>query len=187
MQTGLEVMIQSDPNNPGHDLPRPVFVDSEDLRDLNELEGHVRKSHNLVLLLTKGVLTRPWCLVEIAVAVQAGVRIVPVEIQRRDMAFEYPDEAYYQRVLGGEEIDQDSTKILNNEGIDLKALVKAIRQVFKRIALPYSPHKTALIREAELKDILKQCKLRHDFGRRDSGLAASSYGGSYGGSCMEGP
>jgi len=162
MQAGLELLIHSDPNNPGRDLPRPVFIDTEDLRDLSELGEHVRKSHNLVILLTKGLLTRPWCLVEIVTAVQAGVRVVPVEIQRRDMEFEYPDEAYYQRVLLGEELDTEATKILINEGIDLKSLVKALRKVFKRIALPYSPHKTAMVREAELKGILKQCRLRQD-------------------------
>jgi len=160
MQTGLEVLIQNDPNNPGHDLARPVFIDTEDLRDLRDLGEHVRKSHNLIILLTKGVFTRPWCLVEIAAAVSAGVRLVPVEIQRRDMAFEYPDEEYYERILVGQEFDDGTRLILANEGIDLPTIVSILRQVFKRIALPYSPHKTGMVREAELKDILKQCRLR---------------------------
>eukprot|EP00427_Karlodinium_veneficum_P031234 CAMPEP_0169191634 /NCGR_PEP_ID=MMETSP1016-20121227/5179_1 /TAXON_ID=342587 /ORGANISM="Karlodinium micrum, Strain CCMP2283" /LENGTH=147 /DNA_ID=CAMNT_0009267907 /DNA_START=88 /DNA_END=528 /DNA_ORIENTATION=+ len=45
-----------------------VFLDSEDLTDLSGLQEHVINSKNLVLLLTPGVLYRPWCLVEIVTA-----------------------------------------------------------------------------------------------------------------------
>ena len=37
-----------------------VFLDSDDLNDLRLLLGHVRNSSVLVLLQSKGVLTRPW-------------------------------------------------------------------------------------------------------------------------------
>ena len=35
-----------------------------------------------VLLLTPGLLSRPWCLLEIVTAIDSGVVIVPVEVQR---------------------------------------------------------------------------------------------------------
>jgi hypothetical protein len=42
------------------DLQCPVFIDSDDLKDLNRLQQHVRESDVLVLLLTTSFLTRPW-------------------------------------------------------------------------------------------------------------------------------
>jgi hypothetical protein len=57
-------------------LNASVFLDSDDLNDLNKLCDHVRASDVLVLLQTRGILTRPWCLLELLTAVEAGVPIV---------------------------------------------------------------------------------------------------------------
>ena len=58
------------------------FLDVEDLPliDLESLIKAVRSTDVLVLLLTKDVMTRPWCLVEIYTALTHGVPIVPVEL-----------------------------------------------------------------------------------------------------------
>jgi hypothetical protein len=54
-----------------HDLLRkmlrmPVFLDSSALRDLRKLvTDGVYKSDVLLLLASKSVLTRPWCLIEL--------------------------------------------------------------------------------------------------------------------------
>ena len=43
-----------------------VFIDSNDLTDLNEIfDKGVHQSEMIILLGTKGVLTRPWCLLEL--------------------------------------------------------------------------------------------------------------------------
>jgi hypothetical protein len=62
-------------------LHAPVFLDSSSLKDLRLLvtEG-VFKSDVLVALLTKGYLTRPWCLLEIFAAVKRGIPIISVEV-----------------------------------------------------------------------------------------------------------
>jgi hypothetical protein len=164
MQEDMNKIISEDPGNPGHDLKAPVFLDSEDLRDLNDLKHHVSRSHNVVLLLTPGVLSRPWCLVEIVGAMKAGVRIVPVEVQRKDLSFSYPDEVYFKRIRTGKGLDAGALRLIHREGIDNQTLETALRQVFMRIALPFSPHKTARVRQAELQDILKQCSFREDLG-----------------------
>lgn len=69
-----------------HDMLRkmlraPVYLDSSTLSDLRTLftEG-VHKSDCIVLLATKGVLTRPWCLLEILEARRKVVPIVPVGV-----------------------------------------------------------------------------------------------------------
>ena len=69
-----------------HDVLRrmltcPVFLDSSTLSDLRGLiTDGVHKSETLVLLATKGVLTRPWCLIELFEAKRAGVPIVICEL-----------------------------------------------------------------------------------------------------------
>ena len=59
----------------------PCFLDSDDLQDLRMLLDHVRESDVLVLLQTKGLLTRPWCLLEIHTAINAGVPIVAINVK----------------------------------------------------------------------------------------------------------
>jgi len=155
MQKDLEQLILADPdcnlgNNSNH-----VFLDSEDLQDLADLRMHVQKSHNLVLLLTPCVLSRPWVLVEIVTAIRSNV--VPVEIQRKGRSFVFPDDQYFKRVCKGTEITESAMKLLEEQNIDLQNLSECLQQVFKRIAVPFSPQKSHSIRQAELKDLLRHC------------------------------
>ena len=41
---------------------RPVFLDSDNLRDLNELLAEVRQSSVMTILQSAELLQRPWCL-----------------------------------------------------------------------------------------------------------------------------
>ena len=77
----------------GQMLGCPAYLDSSDLADLRELfkEG-VHASEVIVLLLTDGLLTRPWCLLEIREAVRMQKPIVLLEMKggqpfRYDAAF----------------------------------------------------------------------------------------------------
>jgi len=62
-------------------LRSPVFLDSSTLTNLSNLiaEG-VHKSDCVLLLATKGVFTRPWCLIELLEAVRKAVPVVIVQI-----------------------------------------------------------------------------------------------------------
>eukprot|EP01043_Picozoa_sp_COSAG02_P028160 COSAG02_NODE_1694_length_11277_cov_36.084855_8_plen_1845_part_00 len=53
-----------------------VFLDSNNLRNLRQLEEHVVDSEVLILLLTKKVLSRPMCLLELYTAAQHKVPII---------------------------------------------------------------------------------------------------------------
>jgi len=136
-----------------------VFLDSEDLQDLQDLQMHVRRSQNLVLLLTPGVLKRPWVLVEISTATRAGVHIVPVEIQRKGRQFTYPDALFFERLRNGTILQSEARNLLESLDIKLSELSWSVQQIFSQIAMPYSPHRPETIRQAELKDILKRCKV----------------------------
>jgi len=162
MQEALRNMIEKDVKSPAAGLLAPVFLDSEDLTDLSTLKDHVVKTHNVLYLLTPGILLRPWCLVEIVTAQRNDVQIVPVDIQRPGSQFKYPTEQFYIDLRCGSSLTEAEVKLLQSEGIELQDLEEAIRLVFTRIALPFSPHKSKAIREAELSDILNRCDFRPD-------------------------
>ncbi|KAL1499616.1 hypothetical protein AB1Y20_011815 [Prymnesium parvum] len=70
-------------------LESPVFLDSSALSDLRNLitEG-VHKSDTLVLLATKGVLSRPWCLLELLEASRMSIPIVIVQMVNSGFSFD---------------------------------------------------------------------------------------------------
>ena len=57
-----------------------LFLDSDDLRDLTLLRQHVRMSKCLVLIQTPEVLQRPYCLIELATAIEAKVPSLGVTV-----------------------------------------------------------------------------------------------------------
>lgn len=62
-------------------LGKPAYLDSSTLADLRELfTSGVHASEVLVLLLSPGILTRPWCLLEIREAMSMGKAIVLVQL-----------------------------------------------------------------------------------------------------------
>jgi len=138
----------------------PIFLDSEDLRDLSDLQARVRQSHNLVLLLTANVLLRPWVLIELVTAMEYNVRVVPVEIKKPGKGFSFPDEEFYAKLRKGQILDTVCTTLLKEEGLSLADIERAVRMVFKKIAVPYSPHRPESIRKAEVRALLKQVRLR---------------------------
>merc|ERR1712048_130750 len=109
------------------------------------LKDHIRNSHNLVILLTPGILSRPWCLIEIVTALRCNVNLVPVEIQRPGLTFQYPSDQFYQALTRGETLTDEAIGLLKEEGIELEELATCIHQVFLKIALPFSPHKSAAV------------------------------------------
>jgi len=74
-----------------------VFFDSTNLKDLDKLSDHVAHSLNHLLLLTAGVLERPWVLAEIIKAVKLRKNFVCIMVDWPDKArdirqFRFPDE-----------------------------------------------------------------------------------------------
>merc|ERR1712217_478134 len=132
-------MGQSDESHPASCFCNPCFLDSSDLVDLSGLKEHVLNSHNLVVLLTPQIFTRPWCLIEIVTAVKNMVNLVPVEVQRPGLKFQYPDDKYYEDLMRGATLTQDSISLLKEEGIELTELAACVQKVFCKIAVPFSP------------------------------------------------
>jgi len=154
----IEELHKTEPALRKTTMDTPAFLDSEDLCNLEELQDHVRNSHNVVLLLTTGVLTRPWVLVEIATALRAGVPVIPVEVRKAGNEFKYPDEKFYMQLLDGTLLPRSSMQVLRSCDVTLQEVDHGIRKVFNRISLPYSPHRPAEFRRAEVLDFLRQCE-----------------------------
>jgi len=69
-------------------LRKPCFLDSQNLSSLNNLFTHgLLCSDAVVLLATKDVLRRPYCLLELWCAQQTGVPIVILEISGRNFSW----------------------------------------------------------------------------------------------------
>jgi len=137
----------------------PIFLDSDELFDLNGLLDAVRASTNVVILLTPNVLSRPWCLLELVTAVRCGANIVPVVVARPGPPYVFPDEAFYQIVCDGMFPDASVKQLLDSNGIDGPELAAVFRVVFSKIALTFSPHRSTTIRHYEVKEIVQRCQL----------------------------
>ena len=70
-----------------------VFLDSDDLYDLRRLLEHVKDSDVLLLLQSRHINTRPWCLLEMLTAIDNKVPIVAVKLvsKRRESQYEFAE------------------------------------------------------------------------------------------------
>ena len=99
-----------------HDMMRkmlhaPVFLDSSSLSDLRQLiTDGVHKSDTLILLGTKGVLSRPWCLLELLETWRKGIPVIVVEMA--SSGFSMQDARHFVAHLEGE------MKQLNPKGLE---------------------------------------------------------------------
>jgi hypothetical protein len=155
----IQSLIASDRSNVAGDFISPIFVDSEDLVDLTKLINHVQGSHCLILLLTPGFLTRPWCLLEIVTAKRHNRPFVPVQLVVPGNNFIFPDLEFYAKLHRDEIVSGGALgrNLLAENGVSLQDVEEAIKAVFTMIALPFSPHKSEAVRSAEMSEILKRC------------------------------
>ena len=99
-------------------LGRRAFLDSDDLRDLGSLVNHVKDSDVLVLLQTKSILTRPWCLIEMITAMDAGVPIVGVCLTKHAFPYDFEEAAHFMTFLDTL-LDPSSAQLLSEHRINL--------------------------------------------------------------------
>lgn len=57
-----------------------IFLDADNLTDLRELLNCVKTSDALILMYTNAILSRPWCLLEVATAVENDVPIIVMRV-----------------------------------------------------------------------------------------------------------
>ena len=79
VQLQLKPIVQANPIVAGGSTD--IFLGSDDLSDLRLLLSHVKETQVLVLLQSKGVLTRPWVIIELHTALTHGIPIVALNVQ----------------------------------------------------------------------------------------------------------
>ncbi|KAL1512046.1 hypothetical protein AB1Y20_005320 [Prymnesium parvum] len=109
-------------------LQAPVFLDSSALNDLRNLitEG-VHKSDTLVLLMTRGVLSRPWCLLELFETAKRGIPVVIVQMANNSLSL--GEARYFVNHLETEmeRINPTGLQFLHEKlGMDLSELKHAV-------------------------------------------------------------
>jgi len=142
-------------------LKSPVFLDSSALGDLRKLvsEG-VHKSDVLLLLATKAVLSRPWCLVEMLEARRADIPIVIVRIVNGGFAFS--DAHRFMEQLEDEmrELNPQGLDLLQRQlGLDLVELKQACHAALEENAnaeLEFDAHAGDNVTVATMKDIVER-------------------------------
>lgn len=153
MLSEINELVAQDKSHPANFFRTPIFID-ENLIDLAEIKKHVIESGSLVILLTPGFFSRPWCLVELVTAIRNDVNIVPVELQRAGCPTCHPDD---EDILAGTLVGRQGIEILAREGICAQDIVAAVKQIRLESSLPYIPMRPRNIREKQLLDILKRC------------------------------
>merc|ERR1719198_919872 len=83
-----------------------------------------------------------------------------MQILKGSNNFRFPDEQFYIDLCSGNILDSSALDVLEPLDITLDQIRDAIRRVFKRISLPYSPHGSAAVRKGQVSRLLTESKLR---------------------------
>ena len=98
-----------------------VFLDSDDLRNLKLLVDHVKASRALLLLQTRKVLTRPYCVLEILTAIEHNIPIVGVTVAGRpNDAYDFEEMSQFMMWFDTEleEYNAGAADVLRDNGYD---------------------------------------------------------------------
>jgi len=146
LQTELEVL-----------LGRKCFLDSDDLRDLRHLQQSVRDSDCLIIVQSKSILSRPYCLLEMVTAIEARVPIVGVSlaIGRHEMyKFELAPAflAHLERTL--EQSNPGASGVLTRANVELgyasRLLASTIPEI---ISIQFNPSASRNMLAASVADV----------------------------------
>ena len=138
-------------------LGRRCFLDSDDLKDLRQLADHVRSSDVLVLIQSSEVLSRPWCLLELLTAIDAGVPIVGVAITAGPAAYDFRAAA----ALMGEldvpgRLDASAAQLLDEHGHTLEDAAWKLSSVLPQvISVPLDPFASRAVLAATVHDTVE--------------------------------
>ena len=143
-------------------LSAPVFLDSDDLQDLRALvKGGVDASDVVLLLQTSGVLTRPWCLVELYKALKAGIPVVAVAV-RGSFPYDYGEASAILKDLADTEhgklaqLNPGAHTVIREEGQvdDLEDMQRVLsRGIPALISKAFDPSATRRMIDAQVEDI----------------------------------
>ena len=120
-----------------------VFIDSDDLNDLHALKVHVQESAVLVLIPSKSVLTRPWCLLELLTAIKHGLPVVGLSLCGGAAAYSFAEAQHFLANLDSllEHACPGAVQLLAEHGWpDLTHVAYLLSTALPaRISIPFTP------------------------------------------------
>ena len=106
---------------------------------MSKLEAHVTEdSRSLLLLQTRGVLTRPWCILELYRAIEASVPIVGVSV-RGQHAYDFAEASQFLLHLDSalEDANPGATELLKEHGVDLEDAAYKLHRYVGLLTIEY--------------------------------------------------
>jgi hypothetical protein len=138
-----------------------AFLDSERLADLGRLLDDLRRSKVVVILLSKGYFTRPWCLAELYAAFESNIPIVTINIAGggydRDTTVNFLSTLSPTTL---DEVNPDVSKVLKDLGIDITELGRKLTIVIPQIIeINFNPNGTRNAIDAGIDDLIDRILL----------------------------
>ena len=134
-----------------------IFLDSDNLSDLRKLLDSVAESDAVVMLYTRGVLSRPWCLLELQAAAKSKT---PLILMRIANSYEVdPSEALkilddlpafldkYNPSAGGTLAEHKTTA--DAIAVDIRGILTAA----SKQPLIYDPHQSAMVMQSQMQSL----------------------------------
>src|SRR5690606_8565214 len=111
-----------------------IFIDQQNLNDLRSLPDQVKESKVMVAMLSKMYLTRPWCLIELFLALQFNIPIISINVI--DAGYNFEEAKMYLESLSPETLDavnHGASKEMEKLGIDISELGKQLVEILPNL------------------------------------------------------
>ena len=136
-------------------IQKECFLDSDDLRDLRQLLDSVRDSDVLVIVQSAEILTRPWCLLEMVAAVDAGVPMIAISVSGKGYNFAEATNLLTHLDTLLDTINPGACDLLRQNGVEpIDAAFKLSTAVPNMISVPFNSSASNAIIRATLMDIV---------------------------------
>ena len=132
-----------------------LFLDSDDLFDLRALLEDVKQSDCFILFQSAGVLTRPWCLMEIVTAINSAVPIVCINVLGPNK-YEYSSALQFMTYLDTEldRANPGASKLLEDNGVSIEDAAYLLSNTIPNcISIEFNPHGSSNNITASLMDL----------------------------------
>ena len=126
-----------------------------DLSDLSKLADHVRNSDVFVLVQSRNVCSRPWCILELVTAIESNIPIVCLNLTSGIAAYDFAAASSMLRHLDTQ-LEAGKRAQLEALGVDLtEAAFKLSTTLEQIISVPLNMAASQNMLEASIKDIVE--------------------------------
>ena len=147
------------------EIGRKVFLDSDNLRDVRQIQQSVCASDCFVIFLTPNVLSRPWCLIELHTAMKAGKPILGINLEGLHQgSYDFAKAADYLNNLE-ERLEpigwdrEEALVFLEKHGVDRQQAGRQLSQyLHSPIAIPYNTGWSKRMLDAAIETLSEEIK-----------------------------